>query len=155
MTRASLMAILVGGLIAGTIDIVAAALINGVNPVIVLLVIASGVLGKASFQGGLPAAALGIVLQWAMSLVIAAIYVLASDRFPALKRHWLASGLAYGAGIFVIMNYVVMPLSAVGHAPRFTTLSCVANVLAMLAFGSFIAFCARAPRTPTGSMTTA
>src|SRR5580693_459172 len=69
-------AILLGGLIAGTLDIGAAALINGRNPLVILLVIASGLLGKASFQGGLPAAILGLVLQWLMSLLISAIFVL-------------------------------------------------------------------------------
>jgi hypothetical protein len=95
-------AILLGGLIAGTLDIGAAALINGRSPLVILLVIASGLLGKASFQGGMPAVALGLVLQWLMSLVIAAIYVFGTNRIPELKGHWIAGGLVYGAGIFVV-----------------------------------------------------
>ena len=149
MSRSTLIAVLLGGLIAGTLDIGAAALINGVNPIVILLVVASGVLGKAAFHAGLSAAALGILLQWAMSLLIAAVYVLASDRLPALKRHWLAGGLAYGVGVFIVMNYLVMPLSAVGRIPQFTALTFTENVLAMLAFGLLVAFFARRARTPT------
>ena len=51
-----------------------------------LQAIASGLLGKASFTGGLNTALFGLVLQWAMSLIIAAIFVLAADRLPVLRR---------------------------------------------------------------------
>jgi uncharacterized membrane protein YagU involved in acid resistance len=136
-------AILLGGLIAGTLDIGAAALINGRSPLVILLVIASGLLGKASFQGGLPAVALGLVLQWLMSLVIAAIYVLVSNRIPVLRRHWIAGGAAYGVGIFVVMNYVVVPLSEIGRIPQFTSWTFGGNLMAMLGFGLLIAFFAR------------
>jgi len=143
MSFSTPVAILLGGLIAGTLDIGAAALINGRNPLVILLVIASGLLGKASFQGGLPAALLGLVLQWLMSLVISAIFVLLSNRVPELKQHWSAAGLAYGVGIFVVMNYLVVPLSEIGRLPQFTVWTFGGNLLAMLGFGLLIAFFAR------------
>jgi uncharacterized membrane protein YagU involved in acid resistance len=143
MSFSTPVAILLGGLIAGTLDIGAAALINGRSPLVILLVIASGLLGKASFQGGLPAVVLGLALQWLMSLIIAAIYVLVSNRIPELKRHWIAGGLAYGVGIFVVMNYVVVPLSRIGRIPQFSAWTFGGNTLAMLGFGLLIAFFAR------------
>jgi uncharacterized membrane protein YagU involved in acid resistance len=143
MSFSTPMAILLGGLVAGTLDIGAAALINGRSPLVILLVIASGLLGKASFQGGLPALLLGLVLQWLMSLVIAAVYVLASNRFPELKPHWIAGGLVYGAAIFGVMNYVVVPLSEIGRIPQFTASTFGGNALAMLGFGLLVAFFAR------------
>jgi uncharacterized membrane protein YagU involved in acid resistance len=136
-------AILLAGLIAGTLDIGAAALINGRNPLIILLYISSGLLGKVSFQSGLPAVLLGLVMQWLMSLIIAAVYVLASNRFPELKPYWIAGGLAYGVGIFLVMNYVVVPLSEVARLPQFTAWTLSGNLLAMLGFGVLIAFFAR------------
>ncbi|TMH36972.1 MAG: hypothetical protein E6H66_03940 [Betaproteobacteria bacterium] len=66
-----LVAILLGGFIAGTIDIGAAALINWVSPILILHFIAGGLLGKAALGGGTPVALLGLLLQWAMSLIIA------------------------------------------------------------------------------------
>jgi len=136
-------AILLGGLLAGTLDIGAAAFINDRSPLVILLVIASGLLGKASFQGGLPAVILGLVLQWLISLIIATIYILVSNRIGELKQHWIAGGLAYGVGVFVVMNYVVVPLSAIGHIPQFTAWTLGGNLLAMLGFGLLIAFFAR------------
>jgi uncharacterized membrane protein YagU involved in acid resistance len=148
MSFSTPVAILLGGLIAGTLDIGAAALINGRNPLAILLVIASGVLGKASFQGGLPAVILGLVLQLLMSLLIAAVFVLLSNRIPELKQHWTVAGLAYGVGIFVVMNYLVVPLSEIGRVPQFTAWTFGGNLLAMLGFGLLIAFFARGSLSP-------
>ena len=144
--RAIAIAILLGGLIAGTVDIGAAVLMSGKDAVFILQFIAAGLIGKAaSFQGGSGTAVLGLVLQWAMSLIIAAVYVLASLRLGWLRRAWIAAGLAYGVGVFAVMNYVVRPLSAIGGIPHFTAQSFAENLAAMLLFGVIVAFFARAP----------
>lgn len=135
--------ILLGGIIAGTIDVAAACLINGAKPTRILQAIASGLLGKAAFDGNSATVVLGLVLQWTMSIVIASIFVVAVQRMPVLKRHWVKSGLVYGVVIFFVMNYVVLPISAIGHAPRFRVVHCVEDVVAMLLFGIIIAFFAR------------
>jgi hypothetical protein len=77
-------------------------------------------LGKASFRGGTATAPLGLVLQWGMSIVIAAIYVAVTAARPAMRRRWLASGVATGVVIFLAVNYLVVPLSAAPFRPRFT-----------------------------------
>jgi uncharacterized membrane protein YagU involved in acid resistance len=143
--------ILLGGIIAGTVDVGAACLINGANPARILQVIASGLLGKASFEGGSATSALGLVLQWAMSILIASIFVVVVQLWPLLKRHWVKVGLASGLIIFLVMNYVVLPLSAIGHAPRFRPLHFAQDVVAMLVFGLIIAFFARERVEPTAA----
>ena len=140
---AVLAAIFCGGFIAGTLDIGAASLINWLSPVIILHAIASGLLGKASFHDGAPAALLGLGLQWAMSLVIAAVYVLGVLRLSALTHHWMAGGVVYGCVIFLVMNYVVVPLSAAPFSPHFHILKILENLAAMIIFGVIVAFCAR------------
>ena len=136
-------AILLGGLIAGTIDVGAAALINGVNPIRILHFIAGGILGKAALAPDPVNPALGLVLQWIMSILIAAVYVVAAQRLPVLKRRWIECGLAYGVVVFFIMNYVVVPLSAWQKVPSFTVASFVENMIAMLLFGVIVAFFVR------------
>jgi uncharacterized membrane protein YagU involved in acid resistance len=134
-------AILVGGLLAGTIDIGAASLISMLSPVFILHVVASGLIGRdAAFSGGLQTAALGMVLQWAMSLVIAAVYVTASGFLPALTRRWVTFGLLYGVGIYIVMNFVVVPLSALHAWPHLTARSVGLNGLAMLLFGLIVSY---------------
>jgi len=144
MRNYALTAILLGGFIAGTIDIFAASLINHINLVAILHSIASGLLGKNSFYGGWTSAAIGLVLQWAMALVIAALYVFASRSIPALARHWLWGGLAYGVGIYFVMNFVVVPLSAAPFKNHPLMLAKAAeDMLAMLLFGLIVAFFAQ------------
>ena len=138
-----LLAILVGGLVAGTLDIGAAALINLIDPRVILHFIAGGVLGKAALQGGPAVAWLGLFLQWSMSLVIAAIFVLAALRLRWLTVRPVLAGLAYGVVVFVVMNYVVVPLSAWHRTNHFTPASLAWNLLAMLVYGLIIAVCAR------------
>ena len=135
------MAIVLGGLVAGTVDIFAASLINRINLVVILHSIASGVLGKNSFYGGWTSAAIGLFLQLAMALLIAAIYVLASRPIPALARHWIWGGLAYGVGIYFVMNFVVVPLSAAPFKSHPLAMPKAAeDMIAMLLFGLIIAF---------------
>jgi uncharacterized membrane protein YagU involved in acid resistance len=143
--------VLRGGLIAGTIDIGAACLINGLAPKIILQAIASGVLGKASFRTGLPAAALGLVLQWAMSVLIAAIYAVGTSRLPVVRRNWIGSGVAFGVVVFFVMNFVVVPLSAAGFSSKFSTAKFIENMLAMILYGLIIAFFGRPTDQPASS----
>jgi hypothetical protein len=147
MRHSAITAILLGGLIAGTIDVGSASVISGFNPKTILHAIASGVLGANSFYGGLPTAALGLVLQWVMLLIIAAVYVIAATRIELLQRLWIVGGLAYGVVIFFVMTDIVVPLSAAPFGHRAMSLIKVGeNMLAMLLFGLIVAFFARAKR---------
>ncbi len=130
------------GLVAGTIDILAAAIINARSPLIILLAVASGLLGRPAFQGGPAVMVSGLLLQWAMSIVIAAIFTLAASKFPALARRWFFWGAAYGVVVFLVMNFVVVPLSAASQPKAFPVLWVAENLLAMLVFGWIVAFMA-------------
>ncbi|MGH8114546.1 MAG: hypothetical protein ACREPS_05755 [Rhodanobacteraceae bacterium] len=136
-------AIVVGGLLAGTVDIGAAALINRANVIFILHAIAGGLLGMASFRGGTTSAWLGLFLQWGMSLLIAAIFVLAALRLSWLTARPVWAGLAYGIVVFFVMNYVVMFFSAYHRINHFTPAKFLENMAAMLIFGLIIAFSAR------------
>jgi len=147
MSRISyLQAMLLGGLVAGTVDIGAASLINGRSPVFIGQIIAGGLLGKASLDGGMRTAALGVALQWAMSIIIAALYVLASTRIDALRRSWLLFGILYGIPVYFVMEYVVVPLSAWHRVPKFALLPFAENMLAMMVFGVIVAWFASRTR---------
>jgi len=150
MTRqgySTLTAILLAGLIAGTIDIGAATLINGIDPRRILQFIASGLLGKGVLQLGTEGIVLGMVLQWAMSIIIAAIFVIASGGLSVLRRYWVGSGIAYGVVVFFVMNYVVVPLSMVHRVPQFNARGFTLNMLAMLLFGLIVAYFASRVRS--------
>jgi uncharacterized membrane protein YagU involved in acid resistance len=136
-------AIVSGGLIAATIDIGAACLISGRSALFILHTIAGGILAKATYSGGTRTALLGLVLQELMGLIIAAVYVGAAEALPLLLRRWRTFGAAYGVIIFVVMNYIVVPLSAWKVVPSFTPFGFAANLAAMLLFGLIVAYCAQ------------
>lgn len=141
MTRRLLLALIIGGALAGLADIAMAAIINRVGLDVIMRAIARGLLGRPAMQGGLPATILGLILQVAMSVLIALIYGLASLRLPVLTRRWAIGGLAYGVVVFVVMNWVVVPLSAIHALPRFKSLLYAAeNLAAMFVFALIIAW---------------
>src|SRR5262249_56535492 len=97
-----------GGLVAGTLDAVdgvVAFSFKGMNPIQVLQYIASGLLGPASFLGGLKTAGLGALLHFLIAFVVAAVYYVASLRLPALHRRPVQWGLTYGVAVYFFMNY--------------------------------------------------
>lgn len=142
-TRRPTTAILLGGFVAGTLDIFLASLINGVPPGVILTFIASGLIGKAAFHVGLTAVALGLALQWSMALIIAGIYLLVGRAVRLAPRNWIARGLVAGLVIFIVMNFVVLPLSAAPHLPVPALAKILENIAAMLVFGLILAYCAR------------
>ncbi len=139
---------LAAGLLAGTVDIGSAALIYRVSPMVILRAIAGGLLGPAAVGMGWPVSLLGLALQWVMSVLIAAIFVRASVRMPGLRRRFVRAGCAYGLVVFVVMQFVVVPLSALHRWPHFTWPWLIENLLAMAVFGVLIASVTRV-RLPT------
>jgi hypothetical protein len=118
-------AIVKGGLAAGALDIIYAFIVYGpltfgLSPVQVLQSVAAGWIGReVSMAGGASTALLGLVTHFGIATAMAAIFVLAARRWPALIAQPVLWGLIYGLILYVGMNYVVAPLSAAptGHFP--------------------------------------
>lgn len=147
------LAILWGGLAAGAMDFCAAMTINRLPALTIGRAVATGLYGRGAFAMGDGVGWQGVGLHFAMSLLIAAIYVLAAERIALMRQSVLVFGLLYGVGIFVVMNYVVRPLSKAGLSHYATPLSFIENLVAMLIFGIFVAYADRwfapAPVKPT------
>lgn len=113
----ALTTILYGGLSAGVLDITAAFIISslrhGRGPVLVLQSIAGGLLGRnAAFQGGLKTAALGLALHFLIATTATAVYYAVSLKLPLIVRRAVGCGLLYGIAVYLFMQMVVLPLSA-------------------------------------------
>jgi hypothetical protein len=117
--RSALLAILIGGAIAGALDITYASIHFGlaydVPPVRIFKSVASGVMGKeAARDGGLDIAALGLVLHFLLTTIMAAFFVAWTRMVPDLNRWPLLSGTTYGLAIYFVMQLIVLPFSANG-----------------------------------------
>ena len=109
-----LKAALVGGIAAGAIDIAYAILASGAKGVSaerVLQSVASGLLGRDAYAGSAATAGLGLLLHFAMTTLMALLFVAAARSFEPVRNHLLLAGLAYGAAIYFAMRWVVVPLS--------------------------------------------
>lgn len=103
------------GLLAGTLDILAAVVTNtlrGSTPMRVLQSVGSGLLGRRAFEGGWPTAAFGLVVHYVLMIIIAAIYCALARRMPWTLQRPLLAGAVFGVAAYAVMNAVVVPLSA-------------------------------------------
>jgi Na+/alanine symporter len=110
--QGALLAIAVGGMVAGALDLLQACILFGWD---IPLAIAGGLLGPKAFQGGVGTYVLGVCLHLFIACSAAAVYYAASRRLGFLKEHPLVCGLFFGAAVQEVMNLVVLPLSAL-HA---------------------------------------
>lgn len=131
------------GLVAGALDLTAAFVVSwlraGVSPVRVMQSISSGLLGAASFEGGAKTAALGVVLHFLIATIWAAIFYFASRRLRVLVERPVTTGLVYGVVVYALMNFVVLPLSAVPLRPVTLTGRLIGMLIIMCCIGLPIA----------------
>ena len=107
--RNALLAIGVGGGIAGTLDLLQACILFGWG---IPLAIAGGLLGREAFHGGVGTYVLGVVLHFLIACSAAAVYYGASRKLSFMKGHPLVCGLFFGAAVEEVMRLIVLPLSA-------------------------------------------
>ena len=110
------LAILVGGLIVGVLDLAYAIVVYSPHkPILVPQTIASGVLGPQSYDLGISSAVLGVIFHFVIALGAASVYYLASRKLPVMLQRAVLCGLVYGALVYLFMHFVVLPLSAAPH----------------------------------------
>jgi hypothetical protein len=107
--RRLLLPILVGGAVAGTLDITSAFITFGWS---VCRGIAGGLLGPQARHGGIGTWLLGLFLHFFIATTIAAVYCLSSLKLTFLRDHFLVCGIFYGMAAYLVMNLIVLPLSA-------------------------------------------
>lgn len=109
-------AVAAGGLVCGVLDINAAFLSawlnGGMLPARLLKAVASGLLGADALQGGAGTAAFGLMLHFCVAFAWATLFYALSRRCRFLTQQAVASGLVYGAVVYLAMNYAVLPLAA-------------------------------------------
>ncbi|MBL7818375.1 MAG: hypothetical protein JNL70_25410 [Saprospiraceae bacterium] len=120
--------ILATGLIAGTLDILAAIflLANG-QAISILKYVASGAFGKAALEGGNGMALWGLLFHFIIAMSWVILYFLAYPRIPFLKKNIFISAVIYGIVVWSVMNLVVLPITHIGLRP-FNWLSVLKNM---------------------------
>ena len=137
-------AALVGGVIAGVLDIVYAFVLHGMSgrsPLWVLQSVASGWMGRGAFRGGEMAGVVGIASHMGISIAAAAVYGVAVRGSAWIRGHWIAGGIVFGILVYLFMNFVVIPLSAAPFGPSWAMKSFIQGFIShALLFGLPIAW---------------
>src|SRR4249919_2254370 len=110
-----LKAIVSGGAACGILDGVAASVqfaLRGIEPLRVWQGVASGLMGERAFGMGWFSGAFGLVLHFLIAVIVTTVFVGACPQFPALQQFYWISGPLYGVIVFLVMNLIVVPLSA-------------------------------------------
>ena len=109
-TTGLLKPILIGGTIAGILDITSAFISGGWQ---VPRGVAGGLLGPSARNStGIGVWILGLAIHFFIAFCAATVYCLASRMLPFLKEHFVVCGMFYGIAVFLTMYLVVMPLCA-------------------------------------------
>ena len=124
----------IAGLIIGFADEIiyhwfVTSVLGGVPLITLYQYIASGALGESAFAGGISTALLGVLFHYLISIVIAGVFILSVDRITLLRRYVIPGSLLYGFGVFIVMNMIVIPLSAAPPLPAPTTPQLIVNML--------------------------
>jgi hypothetical protein len=77
--------------------------------------VASGLLGQTARDGGMEMVALGLALHYFICISAAALLFLLVSRVKIVPRQWIVLGVLYGIAFLLTMNYVILPLSAIGR----------------------------------------
>lgn len=107
--------VFLSGLIAGTLDILAAIVIYALilqktTPLKILQSIASGVFKKEAYTGGPEMAWYGLGFHFLIALLFAWFYFILYPHLPLLKKSTLVAGILYGILVWIVMNLVVLPI---------------------------------------------
>lgn len=112
-------AIVWAGLLAGTLDIIAACGVfnirTGQDPIIVLRYVASGALGASAMTGGWATALLGLFFHFVIAFGWTTLFFLVLPKLP--KGSWIIYGLLYGIVVWLAMNLAVLPVTRITMRP--------------------------------------
>ncbi len=114
--------ILIAGLLVGVLDIsyvlvLWVLLLKKTTVLRIWQSVATGLLGRDAYQGGLPTALLGGLLHFTIAMTWTGIYWQAYRHWPALRRRVRSGGGAIAVGflvgplIWLTMDFLVLPLS--------------------------------------------
>jgi len=140
----ALFPILLATVVAGCLDISSAFiiyLVRGIGIPRGLRGIAVGLLGReTALQGGWETALLGLALHFLIMFCVVVAFYLVSRTSPWISEHPLLSGLLYGPVVYLVMYWLVVPLSRIGPRPHSLSNDTLAIAIHIFLIGLPIAF---------------
>ena len=134
--KQALKTILYSGIVAGVLDGISAVVILGkMNFVGVWKYVASGYFGKDSFAGGNEMVIYGLLFHFTIALTWAIVYYLVFAKIKFFSKNPILGGLLFGFLIWLIMAFLVLPLSNIPKS-IFSAIGAIKNAaILMIAVG--------------------
>ena len=107
---------------------------KGVKPPRLLQGVAAGWLGPKAFNGGIATAALGLAFHFLIAFTAATVFYLASRQLTFMINRPIVSGVLYGIAVYLVMYWIVMPLSNF-HGTKTVTSSIIAIITHIVCVG--------------------
>lgn len=143
--RSPLGAIIIAGLIVGTLDILAASiqtLINGRNPVGMLKFVASGVFGPEIMSGPDSYALLGLLFHFCIAMGWTVLFFFLYARISWMRKNKFLTGIVYGIFVQIMMSQIVLKLANTPPIPFRLKGQLIAAGILIVAIGIPLAFLA-------------
>ena len=132
-------AVLTTGAIAGTLDIISACISayiqRGMSPERLLQFVASGLFGTDAFTGGVVMAIIGLVMHFMIAISWTLLFFILYPRLRFLRKNNIATGIGYGAFVWVIMNLVILPVTNIPKSSFNLKSALIGMVILMLMIG--------------------
>jgi uncharacterized membrane protein YagU involved in acid resistance len=132
------------GLIVGVLDAIAASLnaylASGFTPDRVFRFVASGAFGQSAYTGGSSMVWIGLLFHFIVAMGWTLLFFIAFPKLKPLQANKFLVGMAYGMFIWIMMNFVVIPLSAIGPRPFQLTGTLIMIMIHMTVIGIPISF---------------
>ncbi|MDO6432860.1 hypothetical protein Q4E93_19790 [Flavitalea sp. BT771] len=129
------MHLLLIGLLAGTLDAIAAVLLflagGNKDPRMLFRYIASAVYGKRAFAGEGFMPFMGLLFHFLIAISWVAVYFFLHTHIPWLDSHPLFAAVIFGSLVWIIMNLIIVPYSKATPRP-FSWLFVVINVVILI-----------------------
>lgn len=110
--------VLLGGFLAGLADFIyptVKTVMNGGPWTRPWKGVASGWFGRAAHEGGSEMVIIGIASHFFICMTAAVLLFVIAKRVKWPPKQWFVLGVLYGIAFLAVMNYVILPLSAIGR----------------------------------------
>ncbi|ELR69016.1 hypothetical protein C900_05574 [Fulvivirga imtechensis AK7] len=89
----------------------------GILPHRVWQYVASGLQGKVAYESDILPTILGLIIHFTIAITTTFVFYLLYKKWGHVLRPVVAAGAIYGVGIWLVMNYIVIPFSVIGKYP--------------------------------------
>ena len=113
MKRSFFASALTAGLVAGTLDIIAACtqafLKTGTMPSQVLKYVASGAVDPKTFSSDTTLAAVGLLVHFIIAILFTFFFFFLARQIPSLVKYPVLIGVLYGVFVWGTMRFIILP----------------------------------------------